>query len=159
MSVWRRRIRIVMLRTNDLFVDTSGWACYLYDGDPLHLEATASVQNVLKRQHRLVTTNYVITELVALLASRYHLSRHQVIAWINGIEVNTRIEIVYIDQTLHREAWQLLEARLDKEWSLVDASSFVIMRRFGMIDALTTDHHFAQAGFKQFPEASTYKYR
>jgi len=148
-----------MPRTNDLFVDTSGWAYYLYDGDPLHLGAATSVRNVLKRQHRLVTTNYVITELVALLSSRYHIPRQQVIAWINAIEANASIEIVYIDQMLHREAWRLLATRLDKEWSLVDASSFVIMRRFGITDALTTDHHFRQAGFRQFPEAPTYKYQ
>jgi len=148
-----------MPRTNDLFVDTSGWACYLCDGGPLHFGAATTVQNMLKRQHCLVTTNYVITELVALLSSRYHLPRHRVIAWINAVEANAKIEIVYIDQTLHREAWQLLEAHLDKEWSLVDASSFAIMRRFGMTDALTTDHHFRQAGFRQFPEASTHNYQ
>jgi predicted nucleic acid-binding protein len=45
----------------------------------------------------------------------------------------------------------LLEARLDKSWSLVDATSFVVMRRFGIGEALTPDHHFEQMGFTRLP--------
>ena len=61
------------------------------------------------------------------------------------------VEIVHIERSIDDEAWALLEARLDKEWSLVDASSFIIMQRFGMKEALTTDHHFTQAGFIRVP--------
>ncbi len=57
------------------------------------------------------------------------------------------VEIVHIDAPMDNVAWQLLEKRFDKEWSLVDASSFVLMEQFGMTEALTTDHHFTQAGF------------
>jgi predicted nucleic acid-binding protein len=32
-------------------------------------------------------------------------------------------------------------------WSLVDCASFVVMRQQGIVEALTTDHHFEQAGF------------
>jgi predicted nucleic acid-binding protein len=98
-----------------------------------------------------VTTNYILTELVALLSSRYHLPRPQVITAMQAIRADTSIDIVYIDQSIDREAWELLEVRLDKEWSLVDASSFVIMKRFGITQALTTDHHFTQAGFIRLP--------
>jgi len=37
--------------------------------------------------------------------------------------------------------------RLDKHWSFIDCISFEMMRDHGVADALTTDHHFAQAGF------------
>src|SRR5208282_5143253 len=39
-------------------------------------------------------------------------------------------------------------ARPDKEWSLTDCISFVVMNERGMTDALTSDHHFEQAGFQ-----------
>jgi len=48
---------------------------------------------------------------------------------------------------LDKQAWELLKNRPDKEWSLVDCSSFVLMQQRGMIEAFTTDHHFEQAGF------------
>lgn len=41
----------------------------------------------------------------------------------------------------------LYPARPDKEWSLTDCTSFVVMQREGITEALTDDHHFEQAGF------------
>ena len=143
-----------MPKKSDLFVDTSGWACYLMkDEDETHSLVAAFVQSMLKKRRHLVTTNYVIAELVALLSSRYHLSRNRVIAGINEIRRDARIEIVHIDQTLDEEAWTLLEKRHDKEWSLVDTSSFVVMECFKITQAVTTDHHFSQAGLEQIPES------
>jgi predicted nucleic acid-binding protein len=41
-----------------------------------------------------------------------------------------------------------MAARLDKDWLLTDCISFNVMREAGLEEALTTDHHFAQAGFR-----------
>ena len=41
----------------------------------------------------------------------------------------------------------LFAARKDKDWSLTDCISFVVMQEHGITDALTADHHFEQAGF------------
>jgi len=138
---------------NNLFVDTSGWAYFLDRQDPLHAEIVAFVQRALAQRRHLVTTNYIITELVALLSSRYHLPLQQVIKAINAIKTDPSVEMVYIEQTFDDEAWSLLEARLDKEWSLVDASSFVVMKHYRITEALTTDHHFTQAGFVRSPKS------
>jgi len=137
---------------NDVFVDTSGWACYLDNRDLRYPAVAAFIQQTLERQRRLITTNYVIAELVALLSSRNHLPRKRIIAAINGIKTDVRAEIIHIDQEFDSKAWALLEARSDKDWSLVDASSFEVMTHFGMTQALTTDHHFEQARFVQVPE-------
>lgn len=45
----------------------------------------------------------------------------------------------------------MLERYADKDWSLVDAASFVVMRHMGITEAFTTDHHFAQAGSTRVP--------
>lgn len=139
--------------TVNLFVDTSGWAYFLDQQDPLHAAVVAIVRRALTQKRHLVTTNYVITELVALLSSRYHLPRQQVIKAINLIKADPSVKVIYIEQSLDDEAWNLLEARLDKEWSLVDASSFVVMKRYGITEALTTDHHCIQAGFVRSPKS------
>lgn len=136
-----------MPTSNDLFVDTSGWAYYLDRQDPLHTVATSLIKQAITRRRQLVTTNYIITELVALLSSRYHLPRKQVVTAINAIKMDSSVEVIYVERAIDDQAWALLEARLDKEWSLVDASSFVVMRQFGIAEALTTDFHYTQAGF------------
>ncbi|HEX8285139.1 MAG TPA: hypothetical protein VF588_17395 [Pyrinomonadaceae bacterium] len=43
----------------------------------------------------------------------------------------------------------ILRSRPDKGWSLCDAVSMILMQRRGLADALTTDHHFEQAGFRR----------
>jgi len=141
-----------MLTANDLFVDTSGWAYYLDRQDSLHPTIASLVKQAIIERRRLATTNYILDELVALLSSRYRLPRPQVITAINAIKKDASVEVVHIERPMDDEAWALLEIRLDKEWSLVDACSFVVMRRSGMREALTTDHHFTQAGFIRIPQ-------
>lgn len=141
-----------MPRSSDLFVDTSGWVLLLYPSEPLHASAASVAQAaVTVQKRRLVTTNYVLAELVPLLA-RYRFARPRVIAAIQKVRTDPNTEIVHVDETTDDEAWRLLEGRQDKDWSLVDASSFVVMRRYGMGEALTTDHHFEQAGFVRVPK-------
>ncbi len=136
-----------MPKKNDLFVDTSGWAYYLDRQASLHPKVVALVRSAVMQRRRLVTTNYIITELVALLSSRFHLPRQEMVKAINALKSDANVEVVHIEVSLDNTAWQLIEARIDKEWSLVDASSFVLMEQFGITKALTTDHHFTQAGF------------
>jgi len=57
------------------------------------------------------------------------------------------IEIIWVDEVLHRQALALIPARQDKTYSLCDAGSFVLMRERGIQEALTTDKHFEQEGF------------
>jgi predicted nucleic acid-binding protein len=42
---------------------------------------------------------------------------------------------------------ELYRNRPDKNWSLTDCISFVVMKREGITEALTGDRHFEQAGF------------
>ena len=139
---------MTMPRGSDLFVDTSGWLCALDVNDLQHAVAVQLWLSAVRQKRNVVTTNYVIAELVALLSlGRYGFSRPQVLARINALKSDPTIQILHVDEATDAEAWKLLEARPDKDWSIVDASSFVLMKRFGMTEALTTDHHFTQAQF------------
>ena len=130
-----------------VFVDTSGWARYLNQQDPLHPEASKAFRQVVSRGSGLVTTNYVLSELVPLMSVRMRINRLDVLAAVERIHQLRFLSILYIDQDLDAQAWALLRQYSDKEWSLVDAASFVVMRAAGISEALTTDHHFEQAGY------------
>jgi len=96
---------------------------------------------------KAITTNYVIAELVALMTSPLRLPREQSIAFVGDLKTSPYVEVIHINPTLDDQAWQLLKSRQDKDWSLVDCASFVVMQQRGITEALTTDHHFEQAGF------------
>ena len=61
---------------------------------------------------------------------------------------DARIEVVPFQPELIDSAMQLYRTRPDKNWSLTDCLSFVVMERRHLTDALTTDGHFEQAGLK-----------
>ncbi len=131
---------------NEVFADTSGWASFFLEDDRHHAKAFSLITQWKQQNRNIVTTNYVLSELIVLLGSRGQ-HRSAVLNNIKTIRLVNWVEIVHINESLDAEAWQLLEKRLDKKWSLVDAVSFVVMEDRGMTEALATDHHFEQAGF------------
>lgn len=132
---------------SDLFADTSGWGNLIDVSQPFHLLAATLYRLARQQNHKVITTNYVIAELIALLSSPLRLPRKQAIAFIQNLKASPYVEIQHIDTEIDDQAWQLLISREDKEWSLVDCSSFVVMKQRNILEALTNDHHFEQAGF------------
>ncbi|HUY79863.1 MAG TPA: hypothetical protein VMV29_24035 [Ktedonobacterales bacterium] len=135
----------MMTRTN-LFVDTSGWMATIDRGDTFHAAAQQILQTAYQQRRPLITSNYVLSELAPLLERR-NVARATLLLAIKTIRSDPRVTVVHVDESTDDEAWALLDARLDKQWSLVDASSFILMARMGILDAFTNDHHFEQAGF------------
>ena len=64
------------------------------------------------------------------------------------LENDPVVEIIPLRDDLFAEAFALFRARMDKEWSLTDCLSFVVMRQRAIQTALAADIHFQQAGFK-----------
>lgn len=128
-----------------IFVDTSGWG-HLADPQQQFSRKAADIYKKARSSGGIVTTNYVMSELTALLMSPLRLTGTKRIAILNGIRTSSFIDIIHIDATLDERAWKLLQQRSDKSWSLADCSSFVLMAELGITDALTTDHNFEQAG-------------
>ena len=131
----------------EIFVDTAGWACLFVKTEPYHRYAAVLFREQRDRGARFVTTNYVLLELVALFMSPLRLPRARLIDYIEAIKRAPYVEVVHIDEELDAAGWALLKSRVDKNWSLVDAVSFVVMQERTIKEALTTDHHFEQAGF------------
>lgn len=132
---------------NKIFVDTSGWASLADVSEPFYKNAKEIYAVAMQNQQRLVTTNYVLAELVALMTSPMRFHRPRIVEFINGIKESPFFDIVHIDEDLDAKSWELLSNRVDKKWSLVDCSSFIVMQENNITESLTTDHHFEQAGF------------
>lgn len=132
-----------------VFVDTAGWASFFIQTERFHDNAVQQMHEWRKANVKVVTTNYVLSELVALFTSPLRLPRTQLISTIETIKNTAWIEIVHIDAVLDGAAWDLLKQRQDKNWSLVDCSSMVVMQHHGIQQVLTTDHHFRQAGYEK----------
>lgn len=131
----------------ELFADTSGWGNLVDPTQPFHILAANIYRSARRQGRKIVTTNYILSELVALLTSPLRIARPRVITLLDGVKSSPFVEVNHVDLTLDREAWNLLRSRQDKEWSLVDCASFVLMQRRAITEALTSDHHFEQAGF------------
>ncbi|MCP4699009.1 MAG: type II toxin-antitoxin system VapC family toxin [Gammaproteobacteria bacterium] len=58
------------------------------------------------------------------------------------------MRVVSVDTVLFHKALTLYRERGDKDWGLTDCISFVVMREQELTEAMTTDRHFVQAGFR-----------
>jgi predicted nucleic acid-binding protein len=130
-----------------MLIDTSGWLCLYHKDEPEHREAVEIYQNARIR----LTTNYILAEFVPLAHTR-GFTRTKNLEFSQRIIDSEEIEIIWIDETLHRKAVALLLERADKTYSLCDAASFVVMREHGLNESLTTDKHFHQEGFVRLLE-------
>jgi predicted nucleic acid-binding protein len=132
-----------------LFVDTSGWAAFLVRSEPFHQRATVLIDQHRKSKSPILTTNYVLTELAALLTSPMRVERGYQIQIIGALRSADWIRTVHIDSELDAASWKLWSTHDDKTWSLVDCASFVVMKKHLIGTALTNDRHFEQAGFSR----------
>ena len=127
-----------------MLLDTSGLLCLLHKSELYHAEAIHNYQAASGK----ITHNYVVAEFVALAMVR-GLPRKIALDFVVGLETSPHITRYWVDPILHNHAIQLLRERTDKNYSLCDAVSFVLMQRENIHDALTTDHHFEQEGFRK----------
>ena len=94
----------------------------------------------------LVTTAWVLLEFANGIAKSQ--SRGEFGGTLANLRSQPDAEIIPPDQPLFDRGCELYMSRPDKQWSLTDCISFVVMRERGIIEALSNDHHFEQAGFR-----------
>ena len=126
-----------------VFADTYYSLAILNRDDDAHERAVAASGSVTART---VTTAWVLTEVADAMAGRN--ARGVFSAFLGSLRRDADVTIVPPQQALFDAGIALYADRRDKEWSLTDCISFVVMREHGLTDALTADHHFEQAGFR-----------
>ena len=127
-----------------MLLDTSGLLCYFDESESRHQDAVTFFDLAPTK----MTHSYVLAEFVPLCLVR-GMDRLKTLTFLSEIMDNPLVEMMWVDEKLHRGAQTYLQSRLDKQYSLCDAISFLLMQRSGIAEALTTDHHFEQAGFQR----------
>ncbi|HXG75559.1 MAG TPA: PIN domain-containing protein [Gaiellaceae bacterium] len=128
-----------------IFVDTSFWLAQRLRRDSRHASAVA-----LEERHgraALTTSSAVLAETWTFLRRR---ADHGVaMRWLDRVLSAPNVAVARIDEELEDEAWAWLRVHDERPYSFVDATSFALMRRLGLRDALAFDGDFAAAGFAE----------
>ncbi len=122
-----------------IFVDTSAWYAAYVPNDPRHAEVKALVDF---SPRRLLTTDHILAETLTLFRIRGEGER--AIALGRAMLAESCATLVRLEPADLQRAFQVFATFADKRWSFVDCSSFAVMERLGIHDALAVDRHFHQ---------------
>jgi predicted nucleic acid-binding protein len=126
-----------------VFADTAFYVALLNPRDALAAVALARARGSAVR---VVTTEFVLIEVANFFS--HSTTRSGYVRFVAGLRGDPHTEILPASAQLFDQGLKLFAARPDKDWSLTDCVSFVVMRERGLTDALTADRHFEQAGFR-----------
>lgn len=127
---------------NTVFADACYFLALSISRDRLHQQALA----LAAVNQRLLTTEWVLAETAAALAAPPTRSRFT--ALVRGLKARNDVTIVPASTLHFKMGCALYAQRMDKGWSLTDCISFLVMWRYRVKSALTSDRHFVQAGFQ-----------
>ena len=134
-----------MANRNAVFIDTSGWIAVLNADDALYEPACRQLVELGVERRPLITTDWVLAETGNGLART--VARAGFAGAVQRFRGSSHCRLVHVNDELFDRALNLYSQMEDKSWGLVDCASFVVMQEEGILDAFTSDRHFAQAGF------------
>ena len=133
----------------DLFLDANYLIALEVSDDQHHKEASHHWSALLQSPPLLVTTSYILDEVVTFLNSKRHHTNAVRVG--NSLLTSSAIKLIHVDEALFKEGWEYFRKHADKTFSLTDCISFVLMSQLEITQALTFDKHFVQAGFMRMP--------
>lgn len=130
-----------------LFVDTSALYAVLDRDDGFHSAARQHWLELLAGEELLLLTNYVLVECFALVQARLGIEAVRVL----HDDLLPVFLVHWVNEEDHRNAVQAVLAAGRRDLSLVDCSSFAVMRRLRLRKAFSFDAHFEEQGFRIEP--------
>jgi predicted nucleic acid-binding protein len=131
---------------SEVFLDTAYAIALSVESDEHHARAVELAEQLETEKTRLITTRAVLLEIGNALSKKRY--RQAAVELLDALEQDLQVEIVVLSEELYERAFELFRNRPDKDWGLIDCVSFVVMKEYGLTEALTTDEHFEQAGFR-----------
>src|SRR5947207_3446334 len=131
------------------FIDTGAFYALADSREPNHLKALKVKQDLAQSRTRLLLSNFIRAETHALVLNRLgHYAADQFLIQLRQMPQGTLVPVTAADE---RNALLLIEQYKDKDFSITDATSFVIMERLHITHAFTFDSNFRQYGFTMLP--------
>lgn len=130
-----------------VFVDTSALIAFLDADQPRHEEVIDAWERTAFGEQPLFTSNYVLVESFALVQRRLGLEALRALADV----LVPMLRPLWVDEQLHAAAVAALFTAGRRRLSLVDCTSFELMRRHGLTQALALDDDFPRQGFRLLP--------
>ena len=124
------------------FADTSFWYALQDRRDRNHEEARAIVGQGVGR---VILSSHVLGETWTLMRRRA--GHAAAVGFLDRLNALTGVEVVIVDEAIETDAWRWLRRHDEREYSFTDATSFALMRRRRIREALAFDGDFAAAGF------------
>lgn len=107
-----------------VFVDTSAWLAVLDRDDQRHALARRIWAALLEGRHELVTSSYVLVETLALIQRRLGMEAFRVF----HTDIHPLVDVIWVEGELHRSAAEQVLTANQRRLSLVDCSSFVVLK-------------------------------
>jgi predicted nucleic acid-binding protein len=126
-----------------LFADTSFLAALALRNDSNHVSARRLLDRF--ERERVCTSELVLGEMWTLLRKRE--GHRHALSWIDRVRATADLLVEPVDGALTAEAWAWLRVHDERNYSFVDATSFALMRKRRITDALAFDDDFIAAGF------------
>jgi predicted nucleic acid-binding protein len=130
----------------DLFVDTSGLYALADHRDPVRAKARKVAEARAASGSRLVLTDYVLDEACTLAKARA--GSFAASGLLKLVEASAGFRMEWVGPDRFEAAKAYFRKHADHDCSFTDCTSFVVMQELRLRDALTTDRHFAEAGFR-----------
>lgn len=124
------------------FADSFYLLALFNPADAAHERALAVAEDL---KGTLVTSDWILTEVADALSDPKN--RTRCVEFIEDLRNSSSVEVVPASRERFDTGWELYRTRPDKDWSLTDCVSFIVMKERRITEALTGDHHFEQAGF------------
>lgn len=128
-----------------IFVDTSFFYASIDTDDHAHETAVKLIDQLASTA--LITTNHVRGETWTLLNRRN--GHHVAVEFLQSLEASPSIEVASVDTDTEEAALDWLHRHDEREYSFIDATSFLFMQVHGLTRALAFDGDFAAAGFTE----------
>ncbi|BAC90370.1 type II toxin-antitoxin system VapC family toxin [Gloeobacter violaceus] len=132
------------MNTKRLLLDTVFIQALLNRRDQYHFQSRAAFPMV-REALEVWVTQAVLTEVGNALSG---IDRSAAVQFIEQCYQTVNVRVVSVDRALLMRALRLYGSRQDKTWGLTDCISFAVMQEQGLLEALTADEHFVQAGYR-----------